>query len=318
MAAFDAHHTPGCSRAAWLRALRDKDFFATTRPGSAPLHRVLVNVGANKGYGVANALGLWAPATLASPADLFAFLTSPTGGKLHPVVACGPCGSCKDTLIPAPAALTAGVSARVSLEAHAVEPLPSNAALLAGYAAELRGRGAAAPTAELTVHAIGIAEADGIGSFEERGAGDEGSSLGNVNREGGRLVDVPVMSLDSFAASRLNQSSGRIIDLLLVDLEGYEPDVIRGGRNALRSTRIVVFEYSNLGSWASATLEVGVQVLNDLGFDCYFELDERLTRLNRGCWHSRFEHRRWSNVLCANRRDSAWAAVVEGFADDIS
>lgn len=209
-------------------------------------------------------------------------------------------------------------TARLSLEAHAVEPQPSNAALLSGYAAVLRSRNAGGSS--LTVHEIGIAEMNSTGSFEERGAGDEGdegSSLGNVNRGLGRLVEAPVLSLDSFAASRLSLPGGKraLVDLLFIDVEGYEPDVIRGGSDTLRTTRLLGFEYSNLGRWATATLEVGVQVLDALGFDCYFELDERLTRLNRGCWHTRFEHRRWSNILCANRRDPVWAAAIEGFAD---
>ena len=56
-------------------------------------------------------------------------------------------------------------------------------------------------------------------------------------------------------------------------------------------------------------MEAVVAKLDSYGFDCFFENMASLTRLT-GCWHSSFEVRGWSNVVCSLRSEHAVLALL--------
>jgi hypothetical protein len=314
-----------CASGHWLARARDADAAALLAagggggdgtPASSPvLHRRVVNVGANKGYLAAGVLGLWAPATTgASPRGLGAWLTrrpefATDERQKH---LCGVCKDCEEVLPPASAPLDGEdvpgwLAGRLGASVWAVEPQPSNLGLLAGYADSLPS------PALLPVHA-GAANWTGVGAFEERGAGDEGSSLGNPNRGSGALVAVEVTTVDALVAARVDPAGAYVLDLLLVDAEEYDPIVLAGAEGTLPFTRAVAFEYAVGAMWDVFTLEDVVGRLDTAhGFDCYFQWGDGLVRLT-GCWDARMELRAWTNVLCLNRRDTAWAPTLRALA----
>lgn len=294
-----------------MAALRDADFLASVH-GSPPRQRIMVNAGANKGYVASAMLGLWRTASGASPKDLFQYLlTRPITRERN---RCGICDDCKQVLSPAPVGVPNDTAALGSAVVYAVEPQPSNYDLLKGYAAILDARGA--PGVLLPFH-MGLFSSDGNGTFEERGPGDEGSSLGNPNRGGGALVSVPLMTYDSFVKAHVDPSGSRIIDILYMDTEGYEPAVVAGGAATLPYTRLVVFEYSYGGLWDTTSLHTIVGTLDAVhGFDCFMEWRDGLVRLTGGCWNASLAYPYpWANVVCVNRRDAAWATAVGRFAN---
>jgi FkbM family methyltransferase len=312
---FLARGGMGCGTNDWMFLLRDSDFKSATP--DTHTHRVIINVGANKGYLAATILGLWLPQSGSSPTDLRAFLdTRPEVGEKK----CGVCSDCDAKLPAAPVDTRSGVS--ISVEVHAIEPQPSNFALLTGYAALLKSRGYGD---SFIPYNYGISSADGVGEFEERGAGDEGSSLGNKNRGSDKLVPVRLKSIDSFVKAHVDPSESTIIDILYMDTEGYDPAALAGAEATLSYTRVVVFEYHDLGMWQDTTLKATVAALDVMhGFDCYHlrSVSDKTTGKERGtlvlltggCWSRLYEFRQWSNVLCVNRRDARWATAMRSLA----
>eukprot|EP00421_Protoceratium_reticulatum_P001006 CAMPEP_0168371178 /NCGR_PEP_ID=MMETSP0228-20121227/7640_1 /TAXON_ID=133427 /ORGANISM="Protoceratium reticulatum, Strain CCCM 535 (=CCMP 1889)" /LENGTH=323 /DNA_ID=CAMNT_0008384063 /DNA_START=167 /DNA_END=1134 /DNA_ORIENTATION=- len=66
-------------------------------------------------------------------------------------------------------------------------------------------------------------------------AGNEGSTLGAKD---GTMAKVPAMTLDGIVATfGLHR-----IDMLHIDVEGWDPDVLFGGKRILESTRYMMFE----------------------------------------------------------------------------
>jgi FkbM family methyltransferase len=92
------------------------------------------------------------------------------------------------------------------------------------------------------VVAVPVADTTGETTLFEKSYGGH-HSLGDIGASPtvGRLV-VPVTTLDHFAAARGVERVG----LLKVDVEGFEPEVLRGARGLLerRAIDLVLFEYS--------------------------------------------------------------------------
>lgn len=127
-----------CASSGWLAALRDADFSASV-PGSPQHQRILVNVGANKGYVAVTMLALWRPSSGASAMDLYEFLRDKPIN--HENNRCGICRDCKEVVPPVPAGAPANAAALNDIVVYAVEPQPSNYGLLKGYASRLLAKG---------------------------------------------------------------------------------------------------------------------------------------------------------------------------------
>jgi FkbM family methyltransferase len=308
-----------------LAALRDADFAsrvaardaasAAGAPPPLPRGYIFVDVGANKGYLAAATVGLWLPQSGVSPVSCGAVLRALPGGR-DP--GCGVCQDCREELA-APAASAADVAwlaTQGKVSVFAVEPQPSNFELVLGVAAAWSAAGL--PGALLPCQ-LALSDYEGTASMEDRGRGDEGSSLGNENVANGPKYSVRVTTLDALVASDVDPAGESLLDGVFIDAEGYDPAVIDGGLESLVYARVVVFEY---GSWVTTFprmkrrkryLSEVVDKMDFLGFTCYLTWEGALFRLT-GCWAPEFEFNGWANVMCANRRDDVASRTLARFA----
>jgi 2-O-methyltransferase len=90
----------------------------------------------------------------------------------------------------------------------------------------------------------------------------EAAELWRLNTE--RTVDVPVRTLDEV----WQECGARDLDLLKLDVQGYEPQVLMGGKCTLLRTRVIVTEMSFFreyeGQWLFGQL---YELLQQSGFD---------------------------------------------------
>ena len=114
--------------------------------------------------------------------------------------------------------------------------------------------------------------------------------------------------------SLLNITTNKlIIDILMIDTEGYDSFVLQGANNTLynHQIRVLIFEYHSLCPWSSTTLHYVIRSLYNYNYICYFEGFNRLWRLT-GCWSSYYEMYTWSNVLCVYQYDK-WYPILEKY-----
>mmetsp|Transcript_44100 Transcript_44100/g.125813 ORF Transcript_44100/g.125813 Transcript_44100/m.125813 type:complete len:362 (-) Transcript_44100:89-1174(-) len=134
-------------------------------------------------------------------------------------------------------------------------------------------------------------------------AGNEGSTLGAKD---GTMAKVPAMTLDGIVATfGLHR-----IDMLHIDVEGWDPDVLFGGKRILESTRYMMFEVhrdiANSG-WSRNTLRSVAGWLATKRFECYWA-NWPPTPILGGCWYEGWERMGWSNVMCLKASDM-WAKM---------
>ncbi|KAI2508247.1 methyltransferase [Fragilaria crotonensis] len=118
-------------------------------------------------------------------------------------------------------------------------------------------------------------------------------------------VDVESSRLD-FMMSKEHLTDNRV-NVLLIDVEGFDFDVLQGGSTTLRNTEYVEFEFHKVGKWGSdfklgkKPLKIAIEYLDELDFTCYWAGRGELWRIT-GCWLPHYGGAFWSNVACANRR----------------
>jgi FkbM family methyltransferase len=109
-----------------------------------------------------------------------------------------------------------------------------------------------------------VGRATGTARLFDTGSGSGLSRLGAANpavADDTASMDVPVLSLDDYVAS-----SGRVPDWILVDVEGYEFDVLAGATRTVRNGAFVVVEmHPHLWPGGAATRQEGERLLADLG-----------------------------------------------------
>jgi hypothetical protein len=140
-----------CAAATWIEAIRDTD---ATKPSPPP--RNLVNVGANKGYVIAQFLAAFAPHLGHTPQTLHQYLLSVPAiaeiNKVNQRWACGTCDDCREEVTSGPADL----GLRRKLRVHAIEPVELTLDLIRGWQREAR-----IPTDLLTTHLKAVSIKDG-------------------------------------------------------------------------------------------------------------------------------------------------------------
>jgi FkbM family methyltransferase len=192
---------------------------------------VIVNVGANKGYVVAEVLSIFAPQVCIGPVRLGKAIAQ-SGLAFNAVTGCGICNDCAADPAPSSAESCAGPPARVDI--HAFEPVPDNVLMMRTLLAPmLEG----AEAVSFTIHAVAVvrdAAAVTTVPFSNCRGGGEGCSIQSAAGEG--TVNVPTASLDLWAQRELGAST--TIDLLFIDAEGFDPDVLRGADTLLRAGRV--------------------------------------------------------------------------------
>mmetsp|Transcript_15217 Transcript_15217/g.22414 ORF Transcript_15217/g.22414 Transcript_15217/m.22414 type:complete len:323 (-) Transcript_15217:179-1147(-) len=154
----------------------------------------------------------------------------------------------------------------------------------------------------------------GIVDFPNDSAGKEYLGLGHTAADlskNGTMVSTNVTNLDVlFMEHQINY-----VDFLSIDAEGYDSQVIIGMLKVLafKKIRFLEFEYHKVGSWANADLKMILEILDEFGFDCFWQGNFGQLWRATGCWTPTHSQRRyWSNIVCVNRNEkNAHKEMVE-------
>ena len=243
----------GCSMVPWAQVVAD------VVPRPAPV--IYVNVGANKGYNVAEHMSMWSQHGVTNQLwheNILKYAQENNRGFLR-AYSCGNCGACKSAA-PPPHMRSGG-------RVHVLELTASNRALLRNLLVR------AGLTEDVSVHDLAASNASGFITMRRTMAGDERASIahgfssgseadqgedkGRENRtrqdaaaaaacaNGGSACEerIEVVRLDDFAA---REGLGPIYTVS-IDTEGYDALVIEGmsallSRGKRRKPAIVEFE----------------------------------------------------------------------------
>lgn len=286
---------------------------------------VMIDVGANKGYLLAEWLDLIRPELGITPKSLYSKYINVPGFPVGENVKCGACGDCRDGHQPSRASKWCKgkkhnivPTSDFSLKLYGLEPEPSNLKVLekgllkmfnlANETSQEHGHG----STQLLIQQVAAVEDEATHSVKFKlcppGAEDCGIEVSGAS-EGS--VDVPAMSLGSWA-----ESEGLdIIDVLVTDTEGMDAPVLQGATKLLSAgrVRILQFEYHGVGEWQDIQLEYMVEILDGYGYDCFLlGMKDKALRLT-GCWAPAYEFKWWSNVMCIDRREEALLATLSSF-----
>lgn len=306
----------GCPLVPWEPAVVDALYPGCTWP-DAP---TMVNVGANKGYGVAEFLQLWQgarpqPSSEQWGAAVGKYATLKKTQYLHWIR----CGACSDCRAPPPWAAAPWI-------ADGQRGCPKAAPWPDVHALELTSE-----NRELLRYVVRETGVDSFVTVWDLAGGNESVDVRMPRRRkfiGNELVHLPtgparagaeaapepepepewveVTTVDAF----LRRAHVDAVHHLKIDTEGHDALVLEGAREALRARRIEVvsFEYSGHGYWnprlvgaEHRTLEATQRWLLELGYRCFLVSKRTLHPLSGACWRPAFEARRWSNVACSAR-----------------
>lgn len=254
-----------------------------------PSSPVLMNIGANKGYAVAEWLADFGhPEGGVTPHSLRGFYRTrfPDLPLIHG------CGYCKDCHYGRDRKVTrAEVNPQdyPGIKVYAVEPSNGNFQLLEAFFNEF------AEKLDLTLVKAAVSNSTGVAEFPNVKVGHEAGFIGDVSN-GYTMVNVTTVD-DLMEAYNLQG-----LDILKIDTEGFDPLVLKGAQRTLSQGRasIVNFEYHSLNHWQTTSLKSVVEQLDQYGYDCYFEASLAMIRITR-CWNDAMEFKKFSNVLCALR-----------------
>ncbi len=159
----------------------------------------------------------------------------------------------------------AGGSGRV----YAIEPSPTNAGRLRWHV-EANG---VADRVTIIEALVGDSGAESV-PFVYRPGECTANSLA-YQIEGGRSVDVPMVTVDSLVTER-----GLLVpDVIKIDVEGYEHHVLRGARHVLAqgSPLVICAMHPEPLAQLGGSVDAVLREMHDLGFEA-FDLDGRPLR----------------------------------------
>ena len=296
--------------------------------GGRPL--VYVNVGANKGFAVAEFLQRFHDDGGSAPSNA-AWYKAIRAIKPSGMFQCGMCSACKDEPPPI------GDRYNVSVRVYAFELLKGNHWLLTKLFERYRVPGVAvnaavsnytgtawAPTGVRTGQEWSSAEmGEAAKSLRSTGGGHATASVQASGNAAGvtlagrgaararklRLAPVPSLTIDGWAAS---EEVARI-DWLSIDAEGWDALILEGAASLLAARRVEIleFEYHSKGMWAATMpltdrrdLKRVLSMLHGHGYTCFWQGDDgQLAQASGGAWCNSFEWRGHSNLVCAHRAD---------------
>lgn len=140
-----------------------------------------------------------------------------------------------------------------------------------------------------------------VGAFVDNCEGDfvrflSNGELGHVMDDQGQGQSgnmVECFTLDKLDFER--------VDILKIDAEGFDGQILHGGRKMLKKVELVMFEYSHLWPTESTLLEV-VSFLETYNFHCFLEGKNLLVDLSSWSWDpTNFDRKQWSNVYCPHK-----------------
>ena len=254
-------------------------------------------IGCNKGMDAVNALRMGSGDSRFDKNVWIETLTTKGRMKLHNDV----CGQASTPQFP----LTSNLGTpRKKSEVHCIEPMPATAKELARAANELGWT----DVGFIVAHAA-IGRNDGMASFPSSSSvGVENKGLENGCKSG-LCENVVVYSLDSYVEQHVSPYP---IDYLSIDVEGFDFDVLLGGLNdTLPRVKYLEFEYNWMGSWKDQSLSDAVNLLDRVGFTCYWAGKNGLLWQITNCWLDQYHVHVWSNVACISRHDRQMRSVAE-------
>jgi len=250
-----------------------------------------ISIGCNKGF---DALGTFRMGTFDSGLDKSAWGKAMLrDGEIHHSV-------CKQDAT-APFKVDQDKKTRLG-EMHCIEPMPATFKMLKGSAKTLEY-----DTKGFKVVHGAVSNESGKALFPSGGmvGGVENKGLANCaaihDKEKRRQVceEIDVFTLKEYIATHV-KSDGPIHNLS-IDVEGFDGDVLLGaGAEVLGRVEYLEFEYNWMGSWKRQHLHDMVDMLDDIGFVCYWAGLDRLWRIT-DCWMRYYDIHTWSNVACVNR-----------------
>ncbi len=187
---------------------------------------------------------------------------------------------------------------------HCIEPVKVNVDRLKDSAKSLGWDGDFLVTEAAISKEVGVQYFQGTGAM---GVENRGFDACGVLKEKDpdefkkRCMEVPLYSLDYYMEKVAKKKDNGRIHLLSIDVEGYDFDVLLGGKQTLTRTEYLEFEYNWMGSWAKQNLLDAVKMLDDIGFTCYWAGSGKAWRIDESCWLDHFSWHAWSNVACVNR-----------------
>ena len=311
-----------CPSGAWLDAIG---------PMVAQKQMLFLNIGANKGYAVADFMMRFAPGD--ESAYETCNVTYDGWHKQLQVLAKGKmerpklevaklCGACSDCTKSRPPAVPHRHAERSKIRVLAVELLQSNARRLESLFKHFGVAGE-------VIHAA-ASNATGVARISDNeGKNDEVNSVvDGASSDTSSLTELPLVSVDAV----LNERRISRVDLLTIDTEGHDALVLEGAMEALRSRRVrlVEFEYHGCGMWASSSgsgrsLRTTLDTLHrHAGFRCFWQGDARpapyggnsslVTVDAGGAWCEAYEFRGWSNLICAHTDDRPVITALDELA----
>ena len=141
-----------------------------------------------------------------------------------------------------------------------------------------------------------------VGEHGEVQVGTENMGIDTCSKIAGKnCQSVPLTTLDAYTG-RLQPDR---VHVLLIDVEGWDYDVLLGGSRTLVRTEYIEFEYNWKGGWFQKrrknSLQTAITYLQHMDFVCYWAGVGKLWRITQ-CWLDHFGGPFWSNVACVNTR----------------
>ncbi|CAF1469890.1 unnamed protein product [Adineta ricciae] len=149
----------------------------------------------------------------------------------------------------------------------------------------------------------------------------EASTLGQGSRLGYRFIsEVSVTTLPMFIKTNHIKTP---ISFVKIDVEGFEPEVIRGMNLTLNSALFPLFLFETGGAWRddrsvlarTHTIKSFVRMLDILGYDCFYVGSPYLLPITGKYWDDSFEDiPRSCNILSVLRISQTWKNLATKLA----
>jgi len=192
-----------------------------------------------------------------------------------------------------------------------VEPGPSNVKVLEQAKTAVFGEGG-----PFTVLAVAGSDAEGTAFFPDLPPGSLDGEVGQINKKwhNAPQKEVRVTTVDQLVSE--NNLTG--LDGLVIDAECFDPAVLAGAKETLRTARYLMWEESqgsvngDIGCLpdtpsAQVRLHTLLGMVDAHGFDCYWAGNGAKVQRLTGCWNSELEDQhfplQWTNVVCVRRGD---------------
>eukprot|EP00960_Hanusia_phi_P061480 764855-Hanusia_phi.AAC.1 len=128
------------------------------------------------------------------------------------------------------------------------------------------------------LHGIGLSDHAGVAKFRTpyKNVGDEGPTMGYVpGRSEVLQEEVNITTLDIFWDREIRPKYPGKITYIKIDVEGFDAYVIRGMKSLLKAGHVLAFEFEFADSWKDGrtgnpeSLDAIIKFLKDLDYHCF-------------------------------------------------